>query len=123
MFAIARDTLVSSRRSANRRHALNKRLGQELLTANNAADLTGDVAHDTTDPRTDFQRLALYRLKPIDRELLSLIHWDFLTVSEAAQLLGLSAAAARSRDSRARATLKRVLQVSQITSRATHPRD
>ena len=51
-------------------------------------------------------RKALQRLNDTDRDLVTLIAWDGLTVAEASAVLGLSPAAARSRLSRARSKLR-----------------
>ncbi|WP_083709912.1 sigma factor-like helix-turn-helix DNA-binding protein [Leifsonia sp. ALI-44-B] len=52
-----------------------------------------------------------FKLKPDDAELIRLIYWDGFHSHEAAIVLGVSASAARSRLSKARATLRAELKV------------
>lgn len=54
-------------------------------------------------------RVALRDLAESDRELISLIAWDELTPSQAAQVLGISPVSARVRLHRARARLRKKL--------------
>lgn len=100
--------------AANQRRGL--RRWQGLL-----ASLPREEAGDETDPaviaagRVDAQRgmnplgAALRRLPPVDVGLLLLTVFDGCTVAEAAAVLGLTDATARSRLSRARARLRRHL--------------
>ena len=52
---------------------------------------------------------ALNALDPVDREILSLRHFEELTAAEAAQVLGIEESAAAKRDFRALRRLKQVL--------------
>jgi RNA polymerase sigma-70 factor, ECF subfamily len=52
---------------------------------------------------------ALNKLDPVDREILSLRHFEELTAAEAAQVLGITESAAAKRDFRALKRLKQIL--------------
>ena len=72
------------------------------------------LAQSTSDPAVRAERMlrvqeALNTLDPIDREVLSLRHFEQLTRAEAAQALGISEAAAGKRYLRALARLKDLL--------------
>ena len=54
--------------------------------------------------------LALNQLKPSEREIVRLVHWDGFTLSEAAQHLRLRLSTTRSRYYRARDRLKQLLE-------------
>lgn len=113
IFNIARQTLSRKRRSTKRRDALDKRLQHQLLTAPTSADLTGRTSLEAPDPRIELLTWALTQLNPVDRQLLTLIHWEFLTMSEAAQRLQLSPSAAHSRYGRTRMRLQRLIDTQQ----------
>lgn len=74
-----------------------------------------DLDWDAVDARLDacsrrsHLRRALDELSPGEREVLLLVAWEQLTVSEAAEALGISDVAARSRLHRARARAESVL--------------
>lgn len=93
-FGIARGVLANQRRSHLRRTRLADRLRDNLPDASTSID---------SDP--DLQG-ALASLRERDRELVTLIVWDGFGVAEAGEVLGLSAGAARTRYSRARAELR-----------------
>lgn len=112
MFTIARKTLAGGHRTIRRRRALTERLRHEL-TVTATANLAGNPQHSPTDPRTERLTLALDQLKPADREILSLIHWDSFTLIEAAQHLHLRHTTTRSRYRRARTRLRRLLEADQ----------
>jgi len=95
LFAIARNIAANSRRSDQRRQALQVRLVQQP-----AADADGPEQPD--DDRSEAVVAALAQLGERDRELLTLLAWDDLTPQEAAQSLGVSHAALRVRLHRAR---------------------
>ncbi len=110
MFGVARKVLAGGYRSARRRQALTDRLRHELTTEPDTADLDGSKAIDVEDPRRERLSLALNQLKPSEREIVSLIHWDGFTLSEAARHLHLRLSTTRSRYYRARDRLKRLLE-------------
>ena len=98
-FGIARNTLKSFRRGHGRRMALADRLRDE-------------VCHhvSSSPPEIDVElRDALKVLRKTDRELVLLVAWEGFSVSEAAEVVGIRADAARQRYSRARAKLRREL--------------
>lgn len=101
MLAVARRCLSNHRRSSTRRLALSKRLRSELPAATRQPDPAAALDADR----------ALRRLSAEDRELVTLVYWEQLTAAEAAGVLGISAAAARKRLERARATLRDALVV------------
>lgn len=74
-----------------------------------------DLDWDAVDARLDASSLrsrlrhALEQLSPGEREVLLLVGWEQLTVSEAAEALGISVVAARSRLHRARARAESLL--------------
>lgn len=104
LYGVARRVLANQRRGERRRTALGERL---------AADLTLDVP----DPAPVVaERLrygqALDQLAERDREVILLHAWEGLEPREIAEVLGVSAVAARSRLSRARSRLRHLLDES-----------
>ena len=96
MLGVARKCLANHRRGAARRTALADRLREELRAV-------------VTEPEPevgDDAELALRSLSDDDRELVTLVYWERLTCPQAAQVLGISAGAARKRLERARTTLR-----------------
>lgn len=108
LFAIAANVRANQQRSGRRRSALTERLGMALATA---------------DPQTgerEFEHVALRdalgRLPPEHRELVTLVHWDGLTLAQAAQVLGLNPSTARGRYAAARSTLRAALATESASS-------
>lgn len=99
MFGVARRVLSGHRRSSARRNALSERLGAHLVS----------VAEATIEPDTDDLREAIAALPELDRELVRLVYWDGFTLADAAKILGLRPATARSRMARARTRLREVM--------------
>jgi len=99
LYGIAANTLLNHRRSTARRLALCDRLRQHLAAA------PGGLAHDDQTAIRD----AVERLNPTQRELVHLVHWDGLSLVEAASILGINASTARSRYAAARSALKEAL--------------
>jgi RNA polymerase sigma factor (sigma-70 family) len=96
LYATARHVLANQDRSARRRDRLTERLRGELCRE-----------LPTAQPREESAFLqALAGLKETDRELLMLIGWEELTPTEAAEVLGISPFAARTRLHRARRRLR-----------------
>ncbi|GAA5146008.1 sigma-70 family RNA polymerase sigma factor [Nocardioides marinquilinus] len=101
LYGVARRVLANQRRGRLRRHGLGERLRHELTAVPRAPDPADDVAL-----RTDAVRL-LAALPDRDREVLELAAWEGLEPREIAEVLGISAASARQRLSRARAAVRR----------------
>jgi RNA polymerase sigma-70 factor, ECF subfamily len=96
LFGTARHVLANQDRSARRRDRLTERLRDDLRR-----QLPVHPAQ-VGDPFLE----ALAQLGEADRELLMLIGWEELTPSEAAEALGISPFAARTRLHRARRRLR-----------------
>ncbi len=95
LFTIAAHVLANQRRSTRRRTALSERLRFELRRA------------EVPDPAEASEvRDAVARLPEAQRELVMLVHWDGLSIVEAAGVLGLNPSTARSRYSAAREQLR-----------------
>lgn len=116
MFGIARKTLASGHRSNRRCQALTARLRHEIATANTTAGLAGNNQDVPADPRAERLTAALDHLSPADREILTLIHWDFLTLTEVAQHLRLRPTTTRSRYHRARVRVKQLFELDETAS-------
>jgi RNA polymerase sigma-70 factor (ECF subfamily) len=96
LFGTARRVLANRDRGARRRDRLTERLRDELRRQLPAQQ-----------PREGSALLeALAELREADRELLTLIGWEELTPAEAAEALGISPLAARTRLHRARRRLR-----------------
>jgi len=96
LFGTARLVIANQRRGERRRGRLTEQLRAELrrqLPAEAPADPSGILE-------------ALSALEESDRELLMLVGWEELTPAQAAQVLGITALAARSRLHRARRRLR-----------------
>jgi RNA polymerase sigma-70 factor (ECF subfamily) len=97
LYGTARRVLANRDRGARRRDRLTERLRDELrrqLPAHQGREGGGAILE------------ALAELREADRELLMLIGWEELTPTEAAQALGISPLAARTRLHRARRRLR-----------------
>jgi len=101
LYGVARRVLANQRRGERRRTSLGERLAADLATA--VPDHAPGVAE-----RLRYGH-ALDRLGERDRELVLLHAWEGLEPREIAEVLGVSAVAARSRLSRARARLRALL--------------
>lgn len=99
LFTIAANVLTNHKRTLRRRTALADRLRVHLATAPSNPDLAENYT----------VRDAVMRLHEAQRELVMLIHWDGLTIVEAAEVLGLNPSTARGRYAAARAVLKTAL--------------
>jgi RNA polymerase sigma-70 factor (ECF subfamily) len=96
LFGAARNVLANQARGARRRDRLTERLREDL-----ERELP---AHRSGAPNPFVEALA--ELGESDRELLTLIGWEELTPTEAAQALGISPVVARTRLHRARRRLR-----------------
>lgn len=99
MYGVARKVLATHRRTTTRRKALTDKLRAELQISapNPVAD----------DERVSRVKKAIAELKPLDQEIVRLVHWDGFSLIEIAALLGKRQGTVRSRYHRARAELKR----------------
>lgn len=100
-YGIARNVLRGHLRTSQRRSALADRLRAELESG-------GDLEQPAYERVLDL-RSAVERLKPIDREIVRLVHWDGLSLVETAELLGKREGTVRSRYHRARSVLRQQL--------------
>lgn len=99
LYGVARRVLANFHRGGVRRERLGERLRQRL-TAVFGADPGSEV------PERVAMQAAMARLSEPDREVLMLTAWEGLEPREAAVVLNVSAAAVRTRLSRARARLR-----------------
>ncbi|MET8833450.1 RNA polymerase sigma factor [Micromonospora sp. NPDC004540] len=99
LYGVARRVLANHHRGGIRRQRLGERLRQRITSAV-GADPGSAV------PERLAVRAALARLGELDREVLLLTVWEGLEPREAAEVLGVSPAAVRTRLSRARARLR-----------------
>jgi RNA polymerase sigma-70 factor (ECF subfamily) len=101
LYGVARNVLQRHRSSGGREQSTRAALEHER-----SSSTSGD---DVSDPGL---WMAWDRLGPADREVLSLIAWEELTVAEAARALGCSAPVFSVRLHRARRRLERLLSTS-----------
>lgn len=94
MFAIAANVLANQRRSYRRRTALVEKVREHLVEP-----LEADQAETLS------VRAAVLALADAHRELVMLVHWDGLTLVEAAHVLGVNPSTARGRYAAARSAL------------------
>lgn len=107
LLVTATNTARTERRSARRWLAAMRRMPPERDTG---PDLTDDVGGRLDDERRMAELLGLIRRLPrAEREALALCVWSALPYAEAASVLGVSEAAVRSRVSRAKARLNRLV--------------
>jgi RNA polymerase sigma factor (sigma-70 family) len=99
LYGVARRVVAGRRRSARRRRDLVARLQATALPA----------SASTADLVTDRVVEAVARLRPAEREVIGLIHWEQLSHDEAARVLGCSANAVAIRAHRARRRLRQAL--------------
>ncbi|MEV6305541.1 sigma-70 family RNA polymerase sigma factor [Actinoplanes sp. NPDC051861] len=95
LFGVARGVLANHRRASGRRTALLERLREQVRATQ---------AHSTDTGTT--VRAALARLRPADRELLTLQAWEELSTEQIAVAMAISPAAVRQRLHRARERLR-----------------
>ena len=99
LYGVARNTILTAKRSARRRHALNGKLLGAART-----DPWTDDHHETSD-RADTLLPALHALREEDREILMLVAWEGLSHAEIGEAMGISANAVAIRVHRARKRL------------------
>lgn len=99
LFGIARGTLLNHARGERRRWTLADR-----IRGHHAADAVAPASDDGADVRD-----AIARLDPDLGELVRLVHWERLSLVDAAELLGIPASTARGRYRRAKEELRAAL--------------
>ncbi|MCW3494268.1 RNA polymerase sigma factor [Microbacterium sp. SSM24] len=97
LFGIARGTLLNHARGEHRRWALADRIRSASTTDAPPADEGLEV------------RDAIARLDPDDAELVRLVHWERMTLVQAAELLGIHDSTARTRYARVKEQLRAAL--------------
>lgn len=100
LYGTARFVIANQRRGERRRTRLTEHLGSELRR---------QLPTEPPEPSTGVLQ-ALQGLAEPDRELLMLVGWEGLTPAQAAQALGVTPLAARSRLHRARRRLRAQLE-------------
>ncbi|MFB7250530.1 RNA polymerase sigma factor [Microbacterium sp. NPDC056234] len=101
LFGIARGTLQNHARGERRRWTLADRI-------------RGQLREDATSPAADAGaevRDAIDRLEPDLAELVRLVHWDRMSLTDAAEMLGIPASTARGRYQRAKEHLRAALSM------------
>jgi RNA polymerase sigma-70 factor (ECF subfamily) len=101
LFGVARGTLLNHARGQRRRWALADRLRLQVRES-----ATAPPADDGAEVRD-----AIERLDADLAELIRLVHWERLSISDAAVLLGIPASTARGRYQRAKEALRAALGV------------
>jgi RNA polymerase sigma-70 factor (ECF subfamily) len=106
LYGVARNVLANHTRSVRRRTALVDRLRRHLSVVGDTPDeAEGSAVRD-----------LVQRLPDSQRELIALVHWDRLTIAQAAEVLGLNASTARGRYSAAREALRAAVDDAEATS-------
>lgn len=108
-FGVARRVLLTHRRGKKRHAAMLHQLREHLWVQHRQPQV-GD--------QQDRVLSALSTLRPLDQEIIRLIHWDGFTQVEVAKMLGRPPGTVRSRYARARAALK-----AELRSGARHQND
>lgn len=98
LFGVARNVLLNADRAARRRHRLANRVREILANVEAPAADEGNEVRD-----------AIARLNPDLAEVVRLVHWDGLSLVEAAEILDIPASTARGRYQRAKAELREAL--------------
>ncbi|MFK4789052.1 RNA polymerase sigma factor [Microbacterium sp. ZW T5_56] len=101
LFGVAHRVLQRHRRSWARREAATQRLRSELEGHSYSGFADSDDA--------DRVRGALRVLAELDRQIITLVHWEGFTQAEAAAILGRNPSTVRTRYERARQRLRAVL--------------
>lgn len=102
LFGVARAVILNYQRGERRRWALAQRVRTSAATS--GAEPAADEHMEVRD--------AIARLEPDLRELVRLVHWDGMTLVEAAQIVGVPASTARGRYQRAKEHLRAALGTS-----------
>ncbi len=104
LFGVARKLILKGVSQRHREDALVERLAVELREAQPATGLAEDERHETL-------RRALATLPETEREIVTLAAWEGLTPKQIASVMGMSANLVRVRLHRARARLRRQLDL------------
>lgn len=104
LFGIARHSLANHWRSTKRATEVVARLTAALDDTRHIQDTADQLAE------RDLLQHALAQLAKPDAEILRLVHWDDLTLAEAATVLEIPASTARSRYATAKAHLRQQLE-------------
>lgn len=107
LFVTARNVLANAERSERRRWRLANRLRLMMLGSSAMPDAASDGSEGAE------VRDAIARLSPELAELIRLVHWDGLTLVEAAEVMEIPASTARGRYQRAKQELRDALAVAQ----------
>lgn len=104
LFGMAKNVIRNHDRGRRRHLAATERLAHHLAVTTPPATVEEavDDAHDVG--------VAVAKLPPRQREIVTLIHWEDFTQAEVAQILGIPAATVRSRYARARRHLAQTLR-------------
>lgn len=105
LFGIARGTVLNHARGERRRWALADRIRGHVGT-----DAASPAADDGAEVRD-----AIARLDPDLAELVRLVHWERLTIVDAAEVLGIPASTARGRYAKAKEGLRAALGVEAVS--------
>lgn len=111
LFGAARRVTANHRRGRMRRDALAERLRSHLAGL--------PATEEPDDGTAEVVREAMAALKPDDREVLALVCWEELDPSEAARVLGIPAATARTRLHRARRRMREQLAARGVADTGT----
>ncbi len=103
LFGVARNLLLRSARRRRVADALIQRLAEGMRAA--------QVASSSSDPGHHDVRVAIAELSEQDREILTLTAWEGLAPREIARVMGISANVVRIRLHRARARIKKQLDL------------
>lgn len=101
LFGIARGTLLNHHRGQCRRWALADRI--RLQVRESATAPPADEGAEVRD--------AIDRLEPELAEVIRLVHWERLSLADAAEVIGIPASTARGRYQRAKEQLRNALQL------------
>lgn len=104
LFTIARNTLANHHRGQRRAADLSGRLREEVTAVHRRASMAGD-----DDPLAQTIADVIAELPDKQQELVTLVHWDGFSITDAATVLGINASTARGRYSTAREHLRRRL--------------
>lgn len=110
LFTVAHNIYLNHQRGQRRRHALADRVRDLLLRANSTAP-AADIGIEVRD--------AIDRLPPELAELVRLIHWEGLSLADAAEVMGTSRSTAGARYQRAKAELRETLAPTHIPGHRT----
>ncbi len=111
-YGIARNKVRESLRSSKRRAEVETTAPTALLSSRALDPLVLVARHEEAAHIQD----ALTRLDERSRELVKLIHWDEMSIAEAARIIGMKESSARTKYARARSRLGELL-----ASRSANP--